>query len=266
MTAFEINPPAPSVDIATALSNIAHKFGGSSLADSTRIRHVAELVRTRSENTQVVVVSAMQGVTDALLALSAAAAENLPQWRDKFGVLRKRHLDTAQELLGDRSAAACAWLDRHFDELTNVLNAIAVLRGAGHGVAEAVSGNGEVWSSYLLHALLRVQGADYSLLDAREVLVVRDEELGVAVDWEATDAKLAAWRAQQSAATRNHHRLCRARRRRPRHRARPQRQRLLRRNFCRIVSSRKNCTSGPMSTACSAPIRASSPRRSHSRR
>ncbi|MGH8123011.1 MAG: aspartate kinase, partial [Rudaea sp.] len=201
MTALETSTtPAPSapaaVDVALAASNVTHKFGGSSLADSARIRHVAELVRARGESTQIVVVSAMQGVTDALLALSAAAAENLPQWRDKLGVLRKRHLDTAQELLGDRSAAARAWIEQRFDELANVLNAIAVLRGAGHGVAEAVSGNGEVWSSYLLHALLRAQGADYALLDARDVLVVRDEELGVAVDWDATSAKLAAWRCQ----------------------------------------------------------------------
>ena len=202
MTALETSTtPAPAAtaagaDAALAVSNVTHKFGGSSLADSVRIRHVADLVRARSESIQIVVVSAMQGVTDALLALCAAAAANLPQWRDKLGVLRKRHLDTAQELLGDRSAVACAWLDRHFDELANVLNAIAVLRGAGHGVAEAVSGNGEVWSSYLLHALLHAQGADYSLLDARDVLVVRDEELGVAVDWDATNAKVATWRAQ----------------------------------------------------------------------
>jgi aspartokinase/homoserine dehydrogenase 1 len=201
MTALEasttLTPALPAaLETAPVLSNVTHKFGGSSLADSARIGHVAGLVRARAETTQVVVVSAMHGVTDALLALSAAAAANLPHWRDRLGVLQKRHLDTAQELLGEKSAVACAWLNQRFDELGNVLNAIAVLRGAGHGVAEAVSGNGEVWSSYLLHALLRAKGADYALLDAREVLVVRHEELGVAVDWDATGARLADWRSQ----------------------------------------------------------------------
>ncbi len=172
--------------VPAMLTNVTHKFGGSSLADSVRIRHVADLVRARGETTQVVVVSAMQGVTDALLALTDAAAQNLPQWREKLETLRRRHVDTARELLGDKSVAAGEWLDRRFDELGNVLNAISVLRGAGHGIAEATSGNGEVWSSYLLHAFLRSQGADYALLDAREVLVVRHEELGVAVDWDAT--------------------------------------------------------------------------------
>ena len=191
---FPLSPIA--VQAGAVLSNIAHKFGGSSLADSARIRHVAELVRTRGEGTQVVVVSAMQGVTDALLQLTNYAAANLVQWRDKLDVLRKRHQDTAAELLGEKSAPAQEWLDQRFSELREVLNAIAVLRGAGHGVAEAVSGNGEVWSSYLLHALLCAQGADYSMLDARDVLVVRHEELGVAVDWETTHAKLAEWRTR----------------------------------------------------------------------
>src|SRR6185437_4656679 len=195
-TVAETNSQAAAVPqraAAATLLNVTHKFGGSSLADSVRIRHVADLVRGRAEATQVVVVSAMQGVTDALLTLTDAAAQNLPQWREKLDVLRRRHVDTARELLGDKAGAANEWLDKRFDELADVLNAISVLRGAGRGVAEATSGNGEIWSSYLLHAFLRAQGADYALLDAREVLVVHDEELGVAVGWDETSSKLDAW-------------------------------------------------------------------------
>ncbi len=185
---------SPSQRINT-LTNAAHKFGGTSMADAARIRHVAELVKARPESTQVVVVSAMSGVTDALLGLVNTAAANRP-WREKFEALRKRHLDTAMELFAAEAVPAQDWLNSRFDELAKVLDAIAVLRGAGHGVAEAISGNGEVWSSWLLHALLRSSGADYAWCDAREMLVVRHEELGVAVNWEATEAKLASWRAQ----------------------------------------------------------------------
>ena len=58
----------------------AHKFGGSSLADAARIRRVAELMLGAPEPVQVVVASAMQGVTDALIALAEAAA-NGADWR-----------------------------------------------------------------------------------------------------------------------------------------------------------------------------------------
>ena len=44
---------------------IAHKFGGSSVANAARYQAVARLMLARQDEAQVVVVSAMQGVTDA---------------------------------------------------------------------------------------------------------------------------------------------------------------------------------------------------------
>ncbi|MEP6938711.1 MAG: bifunctional aspartate kinase/homoserine dehydrogenase I [Rudaea sp.] len=197
MNIAEPSPATPAGrPVTSAPANVTHKFGGSSLADAARIRHVADLVRARAETVQVVVVSAMQGVTDALLNLTDSAAQDLPQWREKLEVLRKRHLDIARELLADDAAVAREWLGVRFDALASVLHAISVLRGAGRGIAEATSGSGEIWSSYLLHALLGARGEDYALLDARDVLIVRHEELGVAVDWGATQARLDAWRRQ----------------------------------------------------------------------
>src|SRR5262245_21214050 len=54
---------------------IIMKFGGTSMGDAQRIRQCADLVRKHSVGHRVVsVVSAMSGVTDALLELAAAAA------------------------------------------------------------------------------------------------------------------------------------------------------------------------------------------------
>jgi aspartokinase/homoserine dehydrogenase 1 len=49
-----------------------HKFGGSSLADAGCFRRVAGLVLERDDTHLGVVVSAMGGMTDALLALTKA--------------------------------------------------------------------------------------------------------------------------------------------------------------------------------------------------
>jgi aspartokinase/homoserine dehydrogenase 1 len=177
---------------------VAHKFGGSSLANADRIRHVAELLRSRLETTQVVVVSAMQGVTDALIGLTAAAAGKA-EWRSQWQALRDRHLAAAGELFGTDAAPMQAWLSERFDELAEKLHAISVLGSAGRDIADALSGKGEVWSAHLLHALLQAGGANYDLLDARELLVVRHEELGVAVDWDATALRLADWQQKHRA-------------------------------------------------------------------
>ncbi|HEY2397031.1 MAG TPA: bifunctional aspartate kinase/homoserine dehydrogenase I [Rudaea sp.] len=173
---------------------VAHKFGGSSLADATRIRHVATLLQDRPETTQIVVVSAMQGVTDALIGLTTAASAK-SEWRPQWEKLRERHLDTATQLLGATAESLRAWLDDRFDALAQMLHAISVLGSAGRDSIDAISGQGEVWSAQIIHAHLRAAGACYALLDARELLIVHHEELGVAVDWDATAPLLAAWRA-----------------------------------------------------------------------
>ncbi len=190
-----VRPPAGVVSSAQV---VAHKFGGSSLANADRVRHVAELLRSRPETTQVVVVSAMQGVTDALIGLTATAAGKA-EWRPQWQALRDRHLAAAGELFGTTAKPMQSWLSERFDELAEKLHAISVLGSAGRDIADGLSGKGEVWSAHLLHALLQAGGANYNLLDARELLVVRHEELGVAVDWDATALLLADWQQKHRA-------------------------------------------------------------------
>ena len=170
----------------------AHKFGGSSLADAGRIRHVAGLMLDADDPRQVVVVSAMQGVTDALIGIANAAAEG-SDWRPALEALRQKHLDAANALL-EAPADTRDWLDAQFAQLAELLRAVGLLRQPGRAAFERIQGMGEVLSSRLLQAHLRARGGDYALLDAREVLVVQPGELGVIVDWEQSAKRLAAWR------------------------------------------------------------------------
>ncbi len=203
----------------------AHKFGGSSLADADRIRHVAGLMLEADESRQVVVVSAMQGVTDALIGVADAAAGG-GDWQAALEALRQRHLDAANALL-DAPADTHGWLDAQFAQLAELLRAVGLLRQPGRAAFERIQGMGEVLSSRLLHAHLRERGGDYALLDARDVLVVQPGELGVIVDWEESARRLAAWRQIASAIARGRHRLRRRRQGRPADGAGPQRQRFL---------------------------------------
>jgi aspartokinase/homoserine dehydrogenase 1 len=171
-----------------------HKFGGSSLADATRIRHVADLTLADGADRQVVVTSAMQGTTDALVAMAEAAASGGP-WIEALEALRKRHLDAARSLL-EQPDALLARLDRQCDELAALLQAVALLRQPGRTALERIHGMGEVLSTALLHAHLVERGNDYALLDARDVLVVRQTDLGAVVDWDASARHLADWRRQ----------------------------------------------------------------------
>src|SRR2546426_10913391 len=58
-----------------------HKFGGASLASGAAIAQAVAIVRARRPAPVVVVVSAMPGVTDALLDLAAAAIQRSEERR-----------------------------------------------------------------------------------------------------------------------------------------------------------------------------------------
>lgn len=176
----------------------AHKFGGSSVADADRYRHVAALLRD-APGPRAVVVSAMQGVTDALTELARIASAD-EDWQDAWSRLRDRHLATAYTLDRDPQHALIARLDAEFSALAAKLARIADespdvrAREAAQSLAE-IQGLGEVWSSMLLQAALGGEAADWGRLDARDVLVVHAGELGVAVDWPRSRERFAQWRA-----------------------------------------------------------------------
>src|SRR5690348_17597273 len=68
------------------------KFGGSSLADAERLMKAARIAARHREQAPVtVVVSAMAGVTDALLRAARAALSGDPAWHDELVEVERRH-------------------------------------------------------------------------------------------------------------------------------------------------------------------------------
>lgn len=174
---------------------IAHKFGGSSLADAQRIAHVADVLIARQETQQMTVVSAMQGVTDALISLVHVASQDADRARADLDELINRHRKTAATLLGVQSSDALAEVERDWVDLAALLRSVNLLGHPSADLLDYVQGLGEVWSAQMLAAVLRERGVAATWLDAREVLVVEPGQLGMAVDWKGSEQRLATWRA-----------------------------------------------------------------------
>ncbi|MFZ5786683.1 MAG: bifunctional aspartate kinase/homoserine dehydrogenase I [Acidobacteriota bacterium] len=168
---------------------IGHKFGGSSVANAERISRVVDILLGRKEE-QVVVISAMQGVTDALINLVKQAAAKDPGWRDALLALEIRHVETAQALLGDLVAPVLEKFTAEFASLRDLLHAQSLVGAVSNDLLDLVSGLGEVWSSTMVDATFRARGAPSRWLDAREVLVVEKSELGAMVQWDESQKKL----------------------------------------------------------------------------
>jgi len=185
------SPVARLSRIVTLSPPIAHKFGGTSVADAGRIARVADILLARPER-QVVVVSALSGVTDALIALVTKAASRDADWDGAFATLRDKHRAAARELLARDAEPILAVLETEFASLHDLLHAQALVGHVSDDLLDIVQGLGEVWSSLLVDAALRARGARSVRIDAREVLVVESGELGAVVDWDASRARLAA--------------------------------------------------------------------------
>jgi len=84
---------------------IVCKFGGTSVADAAGISRLVRIVEARLDDRPLVVVSALAGVTDALLALARAAyAGDAGAVRDALDALTRRHASVARQLPGGEAA------------------------------------------------------------------------------------------------------------------------------------------------------------------
>ncbi len=151
---------------------IVAKFGGTSVADAAAIARLTGIVRSRLAARPVVVVSALAGVTDALLALGPVVHGGDAAALDAaIDALIERHAGVARDLPGaplalPAIAEDAAALRR---ELGPALG--RMLRPAER---DAVAGRGELWSSRLVAAALDAAALPATWVDLRPIMVTDD--------------------------------------------------------------------------------------------
>ncbi|MEO1247201.1 MAG: bifunctional aspartate kinase/homoserine dehydrogenase I [Pseudomonadota bacterium] len=163
-----------------------HKFGGSSLADADCFRRVAGLVLDQTGARTGVVVSAMGGMTDALLDLVSLAERDDAGFEAGLDKIGERYAAAANDLL-DREARLALLEQWQLDaaDICDVLKAIALVRSAPQRSHDVVAGYGEIWSARLLAAFLAQQAPESgsTWIDARKLIAVRQTGLGPTVLW-----------------------------------------------------------------------------------
>lgn len=172
------------------------KFGGTSVGTGERIAGVAELVASRLPEEPFVVVSAMGGVTDTLLALSRAAREgNREAASTALVTLGEKH-HAAVEALGLDPAAAAALreeIERELARLDGLATGVALLGELSARTTDAICAAGELLSASLTAAALARRGVAAVRVDPRDWMAT-DATFGAAVPNEAEVARRAAER------------------------------------------------------------------------
>jgi aspartate kinase len=166
-------------------NTIVMKFGGTSVADAAAMLRVASIVRGTAERTgavPVVVVSAMSGVTDRLLALGSAAERGVDD-AVSTGIdhLWDRHVDATRGVLPAGTVDRfLPQLTVHFDELRALLKAASILRSASPGALDGIAATGELLSSRIVAAAFDHAGVRASWVDARRAVVTDDTHMTAA--------------------------------------------------------------------------------------
>lgn len=162
------------------------KFGGTSVEDSGAFANVADIVAravAQQGGRPVVVVSAMSGFTDALLASVQNAiegnAESAAATLDKHFA---RHEKVVDELLRREAATVSQLLRKSRVEIDGLLRLAAGQSAVEHGhkfYQDAIVSFGERLSAALLAAVLNQRGVPARDVDARKCIIT-DDNFGAA--------------------------------------------------------------------------------------
>jgi aspartate kinase len=151
---------------------IVSKFGGTSVADAAAIRRLASIIDGRTDQRPLVVVSALAGITDALLALEStvhSGAED--ELLAGVHALVRRHEAVAAELPGTDQA-----IEAVREDAAALLSVLTEALGRRLRPAELdhLVGHGELWSSRLVAGALDGAGLRSAWLDIRPIMVTDD--------------------------------------------------------------------------------------------
>ena len=155
-----------------------YKFGGTSMKNADALEEVGNLVTNSDAENLIVVVSAMGGMTDALLQFSETQDSKLIE------DIQSLYIETSDSLVKNVSSRLS--LIEAFKEDIQAIREIAKLKDhASLSIEEnEILGFGEIWTSKLLHAYLSAMGEiETSWLNPKDFLIIQNENMGANVNW-----------------------------------------------------------------------------------
>jgi len=168
------------------------KFGGTSIADGKKIRHVAELLKSYYDNGDevVAITSALGGVTDGLLdnAINSSKKGKVFQVKEFMADLTKKHYDAIHDAIDDDEIIdeIIQNIDIRIDELEKALIGICYLGELTPRSIDYISSYGERLAVPIVCGAIRSLGVKSQAFTGGEVGIVTTDEYGNARPLEKT--------------------------------------------------------------------------------
>jgi len=162
------------------------KFGGTSVGNGLRIRKVVKIIKDHVDlgNKVVVVVSALNSVTDTILEIAEQTALGNQDTVDDFvRKLARHHQNTAKETLFDRELLerTSRKIEKLVAEFKRVLVSISILNELSPRSQDYLLSFGEKLSTTIVHAGLVDAGINAVMFTGGEAGIVTDDHFGEAV-------------------------------------------------------------------------------------
>lgn len=177
------------------------KFGGSSVANAANMQKVIDIVIQTAQTGQVVlVVSAMGGVTDALLEIGRQAAIGEDDYKTGLKLLEQKHLDAVRSLLPiQQQSATLSQVKQQFNTLEGICDGVYLLQELSSRTKDRMVSFGELLSSLILTAKFQSLDAHACWVDARELVTTNSNFGNATVDFETTNQKIKQYFEAQTA-------------------------------------------------------------------
>ena len=160
------------------------KFGGTSVGSVKSILSLKEIVEAEARTQPViVVVSALDGITDKLIATSKLAKQGDEHYREEFEAMVKRHHQMIDTIITDDKKRVALFnnVDQLFDQLKSIFYGVYLIHDLSKKTEDAIVSYGERLSSHIVAAMVkngvRMNSRDFIRTEKKQGKHVIDADL-----------------------------------------------------------------------------------------
>ena len=160
------------------------KFGGTSVGSVKSILSLKKIVEAEARTQPViVVVSALDGITDKLIATSQMAKQGDEHYREEFDAMVKRHHQMIDTIITDDKKRVDLFnnVDQLFDQLRSIFYGVYLIHDLSKKTEDTIVSYGERLSSHIVAAMvkngIRMNSRDFIRTEKKQGKHVVDADL-----------------------------------------------------------------------------------------
>ena len=168
------------------------KFGGTSVANAENINKVIAIVKEAvKKDKTIVVVSALGGITDLLLAAAESAAKGDELYKEKLSTIEQRHMEAVKKLIPvAQQSQLLSLVKKGCNDIEDICNGVFLLGEITPRTKDRISSYGELLSSQIIAAKFQSENTEVSWKDAKELIQTNSNFTAAEVDFTVTNQKI----------------------------------------------------------------------------